>query len=145
MFWFFTIGFSVKKYLRRVIFDVFRKKFCEKNFWPPKSARWTRDRTKKSREDVHEACRSARANAFTARASNPYSIAVSAISFFVRAIAFAKLFLRFARGDRARRDARRRAEFARARTPFVKWSRGFLHCAVVIAVQCCRFAMARTC
>jgi hypothetical protein len=56
-----------------------------------------------------------------------------------------KIDLRFALSDRARDDALRRAEFLRARTPFVKWSRGFLHCAVVIAVQCCRFAMARTC
>jgi hypothetical protein len=80
---------------------------------------------KKLRDDDSKTSRIAHANEFIARASNPYSIAVFAISNFVRAIAFAKLFLRFARGDRARQDARRRAEFARARTPFVKWSRGF--------------------
>jgi hypothetical protein len=56
-----------------------------------------------------------------------------------------KVDLHFALSHRARDDALRRAEFLRARTLFVKWSRGFLHCAVVIAVQCCRFAMARTC
>jgi hypothetical protein len=80
---------------------------------------------KKLRDDDSKVSRIAHANEFVARTSNPYFIAVSAISFFARAIAFAKLFLRFARGDRVRQDAHRRAEFARARTPFVKWSRGF--------------------
>ena len=62
---------------------------------------------------------------FSERANSPYSIGVFVISFFARAISFFKIDLRFARSDHARDGARRRAEFARARTPFVKWSRGF--------------------
>ena len=80
---------------------------------------------KKLRDDDGKTSRAAHANELVARASNPYSIVVFSIPFFARAISFFKSVLRFALRDHARNDARRRAKFARARTPFVKWSRGF--------------------
>jgi hypothetical protein len=62
---------------------------------------------------------------FSERASNPYVIAVFSISIFCARDFIFKIGLRFAHDDHARVAARCRAEFARTRTPFVKWSRCF--------------------